>query len=100
MRSEGGMVGRNLERLQREVLGVVSAAQTDRDQAQQGQARLSQELASLREQHKAACQAAAQATVSLFFSHHLHRPLVGCMVRLGQFRILPYCLSLGLGIGS
>ncbi|XP_036836218.1 centriolin isoform X2 [Oncorhynchus mykiss] len=62
VRSEGGMVGRNLERLQREVLGVVSAAQTDRDQAQQGQARLSQELASLREQHKAACQAAAQAT--------------------------------------
>ncbi|CDQ81110.1 unnamed protein product [Oncorhynchus mykiss] len=62
VRSEGGMVGRNLERLQREVLGMVSAAQTDRDQAQQGQARLSQELASLREQHKAACQAAAQAT--------------------------------------
>ncbi|XP_031663355.1 centriolin isoform X4 [Oncorhynchus kisutch] len=62
MSSEGGMVGRNLERLQREVLGVVSAAQTDRDQAQQGQARLSQKLASLREQHKAACQAAAQAT--------------------------------------
>ncbi|XP_045081751.1 centriolin isoform X3 [Coregonus clupeaformis] len=59
---EGGVVGRNLERLQREVLGVVSAAQTDRDQAQQGQAQLSQELASLREQHKAACQAAAQAT--------------------------------------
>ncbi|XP_029578183.1 centriolin isoform X2 [Salmo trutta] len=62
VRSEGGVVGRNLERLQREVLGVVSAAQTYRDQAQQGQARLSQELASLREQHKAACQAAAQAT--------------------------------------
>ncbi|XP_029494434.1 centriolin isoform X8 [Oncorhynchus nerka] len=62
MSSERGMVGRNLERLQREVLGVVSAAQTDRDQAQQGQARLSQKLASLREQHKAACQAAAQAT--------------------------------------
>ncbi|KAK6313585.1 hypothetical protein J4Q44_G00169320 [Coregonus suidteri] len=59
---EGGVVGRNLERLQREVLGVVSAAQTDRDQAQQGQAQLSQELASLLEQHKAACQAAAQAT--------------------------------------
>ncbi|XP_055776513.1 centriolin isoform X3 [Salvelinus fontinalis] len=62
VRSEVSMVGRNLERLQREVLGVVSAAQTDRDQAQQGQARLSTELASLREQHKAACQAAAQAT--------------------------------------
>ncbi|XP_064830104.1 centriolin isoform X2 [Oncorhynchus masou masou] len=62
--SEGGMVSRNLERLQRNVLGVVSAAQTDRDQAQQGQARLSQELASLREQHKAACQAAAQTTLA------------------------------------
>ncbi|XP_045564073.1 centriolin isoform X4 [Salmo salar] len=64
VRSEGGVVGRNLERLQREVLGVVSAAQTYRDQAQQGQARLSQELASLREQHKAACQAAAQTTAA------------------------------------
>ncbi|CAB1320239.1 unnamed protein product, partial [Coregonus sp. 'balchen'] len=41
---EGGVVGRNLERLQREVLGVVSAAQTDRDQAQQGQAQLTKRL--------------------------------------------------------
>lgn len=31
VRSEGGVVGRNLERLQREVLGVVSAAQTYRE---------------------------------------------------------------------
>ncbi|XP_019908152.2 centriolin isoform X5 [Esox lucius] len=59
-RDERDVVGRCLERLHQEVLGLVSAAQTDREQAQLRQARLGRELASLREQHTAACQTAAK----------------------------------------
>ncbi|KAJ7993831.1 hypothetical protein DPEC_G00258790 [Dallia pectoralis] len=59
---ERDVVGCCLERLHKEVLGLVSAAQTDRDQAQLTQDRLGQELDSLREQHTAACMTAAKAT--------------------------------------
>ncbi|KAL0978962.1 hypothetical protein UPYG_G00178550 [Umbra pygmaea] len=62
VRCERDVVGHCLEQLQQEILGLVSAAQTGWDQAQLNQALLSQEMALLRQQHKAACQTASQAT--------------------------------------